>query len=121
MEQELSKVAWSDQFIGQAQYVSASDASEFKSVKNFKATSGFVVIQPGTFGLTGEPIAVIDAKTSASKLVESLAKALAKHKPSTLTYNQHRQMGSQAGARWVSKTPNQEKEARRGGGRRPQR
>ena len=41
MEHELSRVAWSDQFIGEAQYVSASDASEFKSVKNFKASSFF--------------------------------------------------------------------------------
>ena len=60
MEEELSKVAWSDQFIGEAQYVAASDASEFKTIKNFRATSGFVVVQPGTFGLTGEVIDVIE-------------------------------------------------------------
>ena len=121
MEQELSKVAWSDQFIGEAQYVHASDASEFKSVKNFKATSGFVVVQPGTFGLTGEVIDVIDAQMSGNKLVESLAKALDKHKPSTLTYDQHRQMGVRAGARWKSATPNTDGLSRRGGGRRPRR
>ena len=121
MEEELSKVAWSDQFIGEAQYVAASDASEFKAVKNFKATSGFVVIQPGTFGLTGEVIDVIDAKMPAGKLLEPLAKALDKHKPSTLTYNQHRQMGAQAGARWKSATPNTDGLSRRGGGRRPRR
>ena len=121
MEEELSKVAWSDQFIGEAQYVAASDASEFKAVKNFKATSGFVVVQPGTFGLTGEVIDVIDAKMPAGKLVEPLAKALDKHKPSTLTYNQHRQMGAQAGARWKSATPNTDGLSRRGVGRRPRR
>jgi len=121
MEKELSKVAWSEQFIGRAQYVPASDASEFKSVKSLKATSGFVVVQPGTFGLTGEVIDVIDAKMHAGKLVKPFAKALDKHKPSTLTYNQHRQMGAQAGARWKSATPNTDGLSRRGGGRRPQR
>ena len=121
MEQELSRVAWSDQFIGEAQYVHASDASEFKLVKNFKATSGFVVVQPGTFGLTGEVIDVIDAKTPANKLVEPLAKALDKHKPSTLTYDQHRRMGAQAGAFWKSATPNTDGLSRRGSGRRPRR
>ncbi len=121
MEQELSKVAWSDQFIGEAQYVAASDASEFKAVKNFKATSGCVVVQPGTFGLTGEVIEVIDGKMTASKLVETLAKALNKHKPSTLTYDQHRQMGARAGARWKSATPNTDGLSRRGGSRRPRR
>ncbi len=121
MEQELSKVAWSDQFIGDAQYVFASDVSEFKTVKNLKAKSGFVVVQPGTFGLTGEVIDVIDAKISANKLIEPLAKALDKHKPSTLTYDQHRRMGAQAGARWKSATPNTDGLSRRGGGRRPRR
>jgi len=121
MEQELSKVAWSDQFIGEAQYVPASDASEFKAVKNFKATFGFFVIQPGTFGLTGEVIEIIDAATPAGKLAEPLAKALGKHKPSQLTYNQHRQAGTRAGARWQSATPNTDGLSRRGGRRRPQR
>jgi hypothetical protein len=121
MERELSKVAWSDQFIGEAQYVPASDASEFKSVKNFKATSGFVVIQPGTFGLTGEVIEVIEAATPARKIAGPLAEALGKHKPSQLTYDQHRQAGSRAGARWQSATPNTDGLSRRGGGRRPQR
>ena len=121
MEQELAKLAWSDQFIGDAQYVFASDASEFKSVKNFKMNSGFIVIQPGTFGLTGEVIDVIDAQLSADKLTEPLAKALDKHKPSTLTYDQHRQLGAQAGAHWKSATPNTDGLSRRGGGRRPRR
>ena len=41
---------------------------------------------------------------SADKLIEPLAKALDKHKPSTLTYDQHRRMGAQAGAHWKSAT-----------------
>ena len=121
MEKELSKVAWSEQFIGVAQYVPVSDASEFKSVKSLEATSGFVVVQPGTFGLTGEVIEIIDAATPAGKLAGPLAKALGKHKPSQLTYDQHRQAGSRAGARWKSATPNTDGLSRRGGGRRPQR
>ncbi len=121
MEKELSKVAWSEQFIGRAQYVPASDASEFKSVKSLKATSGFVVVQPGTFGLTGEIIEVIDASTSSAKLAGLLAKAVGKHKPSQLTYDQHRRAGSQAGARWKSATPNTDGLSRRGGSRRPRR
>ncbi len=121
MEKELSKVAWSEQFIGVAQYVPVSDASEFKLVKSLKATSGFVVVQPGTFGLTGEVIEVIDASTLAAKIAGLLAEALGKHKPSQLTYEQHRQAGSQAGARWKSATPNTDGLSRRGGGRRPRR
>ena len=80
-----------------------------------------MVIQPGTFGLTGEVIKVIDAATSAVKLAGPLAEALGKHKPSQLTYDQHRQAGSRAGARWQSATPNTDSLSRRGGRRRPQR
>ncbi len=121
MEQELAKVAWSDQFIGEAQYVLAGDPAEFKTIENFEPRTGYVVIQPGTFGLTGRVIDVLDAETNASQLVGPLAQALGKHQPSELTYDQHRQAGAKAGARWESKTPNQEQGSGRGRGGRPRR
>ena len=121
MERELSKIAWSDQFIGQAQYVAVQETSDFKAVKGLKAKPGFIVIQPGQFGLTGKVIGEIGPEAKAAKLKAGMAKALGKHKPSQLTYEQHRQAGRQAGARWKSATPNTDGLSRRGGSRRPRR
>ena len=120
MERELSKLAWSDQFIGQAQYVAVQETSDFKEVKGLKSQSGFIVIQPGQFGLTGKVIGEIGPEAKATKLKDGVAEALGKHKPSQLTYEQHRRAGSQAGARWKSATPNTDGLSRRGG-RRPRR
>ena len=115
MERELSQLAWTDTFIGQTQYVVSQKPNEFKTVEGFKPESGFIVIQPGTFGLTGQVIDVIPANTSAKQLSTSLANALKRHQPNQLTYDQHRRAGTQAGARWESKTTNQEKERGRSG------
>ena len=106
MERELSAVAWSDQFIGQAQYVSVADAKEFKAVKGLKAKAGFIVIQPGIFGLEGSVIQEIPANAKAGELKKQLANALGQHKPNTLSYYEHRAAGVRAGKRWESKTPN---------------
>ena len=106
MERELSAVAWSDQFIGQAQYVAVADAKEFKAVKGLKAKAGFIVIQPGIFGLEGSVIQEISANAKAGELKKQLAKALGQHKPNTLSYYEHRAAGVRAGKRWESKTPN---------------
>ena len=113
MEQELSRVAWSDQFIGQAQYVPVADAKEFKVVKGLTAKAGFIVIQPGTFGLEGKVLGEIAAGTRAGELKNQLAKALGNHKPSKLTYYEHRRAGAQAGKHWESKTPNTDGAGRR--------
>ncbi|MCH2183439.1 MAG: hypothetical protein MK108_15680 [Mariniblastus sp.] len=121
MEQVLARLAWSDQFIGAAQYVVVRDPAEFKQVKDFQAKPGFIVIQPDTFGLKGQVIRQITATTKAVELPQALAQALGQHEPSQLTYNEHRRAGSQAGARWTSKTPNQEQASGRGGRRRPRR
>ena len=119
MTQNLADVAWSESIIGKSQYVLSKNPADFKSIKHFNADSGFIIIQPGTFGLTGEVITVIDAATNPRDLAKALPQALAKHKPSELTYDEHRREGARVGARWQSKTPNQEQSSgRRGGGRR---
>ncbi|MBT6451083.1 MAG: hypothetical protein HOK62_10255, partial [Verrucomicrobiales bacterium] len=90
---------------GQAQYVSASDAKEFKAVKGVTVKTGFIVIQPGTFGLEGSVIREISANAKAGELKKQLANALGQHKPNTLSYYEHRAAGVRAGKRWESKTP----------------
>ena len=119
MEQTLSPIAWSGQFIGTAQYVAAQNRTDLKAISGNTHQTGYVVIQPGTFGLTGEVIGVIPADTPSAQLQSQLATALARHKPSRLSYNQHRQAGVQAGARWQSKTPVTDGAGGRRGRRRP--
>ena len=51
MEHELSKLVWADPLIGRAQKVVAQAAIEFQAVRGLQVRSGFIVIQPGRFGL----------------------------------------------------------------------
>ncbi|MBI84604.1 MAG: hypothetical protein CMJ81_15535 [Planctomycetaceae bacterium] len=120
MEQALSPVAWSDAIVGRAQFVAANDPEHFSAVRGFQARPGFIVIQPGTFGLTGRVISSGDPETTGDQLQKFLSRALGRHQPSRLTYTQHGQAGRRAGARWQSKTPNTDR-LNRGRPRRPRR
>ena len=113
MQKELAKLAWSQPFIGQAQYVEANQISP-ATLKNFNGKDAFIVVQPGTFGLSGSVIKSLDADATAEQLKQPLSMALAKHQPSKLTYEEHRREGMRTGAKWKSATPNTDSGARRG-------
>ena len=124
MERELAQVAWSEPFVGKVQYVAAQTPGEFQAVQGLQARSGFIVIQPDTFGLTGQVIDAVSSDTVAAELRDALAVALNRHRPSKLSYSQHRQAGVRAGVRWQSRVPNTARGGRQGGrrrGRRPRR
>jgi len=106
MEQQLEPLAWSDEFLGRALYVPVNHPEEFKAITGLKTQAGYVVIQPDIFGLKGKVIQEISLLSTAAQLKQSLSKAVGRHQPSTLTYEQHRSQGAAAGQRWESKTPN---------------
>ena len=106
LEQKLEPLAWSDEFLGRALYVPVTQQDEFKSITGLKTQAGYVVIQPDIFGLKGKVIQEISLLSTAAQLKQSLSKAVGRHQPSTLTYEQHRSQGAAAGQRWESKTPN---------------
>jgi len=106
MEQQLEPMAWADEFLGRALYVPVTQLEEFKAITGLKTQAGYVVIQPDIFGLKGKVIQEISLLSTAAQLKQSLSKAVGRHQPSTLTYEQHRSQGAAAGQRWESKTPN---------------
>jgi hypothetical protein len=106
MEQQLEPMAWADEFLGRALYVPVTQLGEFKAITGLKTQAGYVVIQPDIFGLKGKVIQEISLLSTAAQLKQSLYKAVGRHQPSTLTYEQHRSQGAAAGQRWESKTPN---------------
>ena len=106
LEQKLEPLAWSDEFLGRALYVPVNHPEEFKAISGLKTKAGYVVIQPDIFGLKGKVIKEIRIQSTAAQVKQSLSMAVGQHQPSTLTYEQHRSQGADAGQRWESKTPN---------------
>ena len=106
LEQKLEPLAWSDEFLGRALYVPVNHPEEFKAISGLKTKAGYVVIQPDIFGLKGKVIKEIPIQSTAAQVKQSLSMAVGQHQPSTLTYEQHRSQGADAGQRWESKTPN---------------
>ena len=106
MEQQLESIAWADEFLGRALYVPVTQLEEFKAITGVKTQAGYVVIQPDIFGLKGKVIKEIPIQSTAAQVKQSLSMAVGQHQPSTLTYEQHRSQGADAGQRWESKTPN---------------
>ncbi len=106
IEAKLSPLAWSGDFIGRALYVQASKPEELKAIEGLTVKTGIIVIQPGTFGLSGMVIREISGDLPAARIRGHFALGLNQHKPSQLGYYEHRAAGVRAGKRWESKTPN---------------
>ena len=110
--------------LGQVQYVATQTPGAFQAVQGLQTGSGFIVIQPGTFGLTGQVIGVVPPDMLAAELRDALSTALNRHRPSQLSYSPHRQAGTRAGIRWQSRVPNIARSGLQGDrsrGRRPRR
>ncbi|MBC8324789.1 MAG: hypothetical protein H8E27_04105 [Verrucomicrobia subdivision 3 bacterium] len=106
METKLAALAWSDDFIGRAQYVRVGQSDELKAIEGLTVKAGIIVIQPGTFGLTGKVIREIGLDLPLTRLKGHFALGLNQHQPNQLSYQEHRAAGVRAGKRWESKTPN---------------
>ena len=104
MEARLAPLAWSGDFIGQYQYACSKDPADFKVISGLNAKAGYVVIQPDPFGLKGEVMGVAPVDADRPRLEEAMLLGLTIHRPSELSYEQHRQLGSRQGQRWETAT-----------------
>jgi hypothetical protein len=102
----LSKLAWSDEFVGRYHYAYAVDAEELESIEELpRKKEGLLVIAPGAYGLDGEVIgsAALDAKDKVwSALLEE---GLEAYTPVTKDPRNHIRQGHRAGLRWETDIP----------------
>ncbi len=106
IEQQLAKLAWSKDHIGQVQYCVATKAEELKPLGLDKATKpGVLVVQPGTYGNNGHLISAVDVTAEASKLADAVDFALLVSEFQQKTMRSHVSQGQQLGVNWKTAIP----------------
>lgn len=119
IEDTLTPLAWSDEFIGQFLYASATKQDDLKQIKGLKLKSGLAVIQPNRFGVEGELIAQLDADASAEDIADALNLAIVLHQRFGKETRDQTTSARRLGINWKSKIPVTDPGVPPGGGRPP--
>lgn len=105
LKARMAKLAWSDEFIGQFLYVTCSDSEELAKIDGVKADSGFIVVEPGTFGTDGEVLAQLKPDADEQSLKEALSLSVVLHERVDKDSSTHLRLGSRLGIRWQTLLP----------------
>jgi hypothetical protein len=104
--QQLAKLAWSKNHIGQVQYCVATKAEELKPLGLEKtAKPGVLIVQPGTYGNNGYLISAVDVTAEASKMADAVDFALLVSEFQQKIMRSHVSQGQQLGVNWKTAIP----------------
>jgi hypothetical protein len=101
---QMSKLAWTDDFIGRFIYVKGS-AGELAHIEGVKIESGVLVMSPDKFGQRGSVLNQVEAGASAAEISDAFRKALTQFKPETKTFQNHVREGQRQGIFWDTHIP----------------
>lgn len=119
LEERLAALAWSDHYLGQFVYASASSPKELAGIEGARAEAGILVIESDQFGQKGKLLAQTAAATRAD-LVRCLAEGARRYEGKEKTFGSHVREGHRKGVFWetvIPVTDPQEKWARERGRR----
>src|SRR5207248_1516298 len=68
LEKRLAPLAWSEPFLGQFVYVTASGVEELSEIEGVQANSGVLVVQPERFGRKGKVLQQVGAEAPRAEL-----------------------------------------------------
>ena len=107
LERRLVPLAWSDEFIGQFIYAVSSKPAELKKPlgQNAEVKSGYLVVQPGRFGTTGEILSMLPRDAKASDLRDALNLSVVLHEKLAKQTRSHIARGRQNGIDWKTVVP----------------
>ena len=105
LKKRMSKLAWSDEFIGQFLYVATTDSADLKAIRGLQASSEIIVVEPGHFGLEGDVLAQLKGGVSDEDLQDALNVSVVLHQRVDKQTVSHTRLGSQLGIQWKTALP----------------
>jgi hypothetical protein len=106
LEEALAGQAWSEAVVGRFVYATVEDAKELAVLDGAQRGAGYLVVEPGRFGLRGKVIGRVPVGASPAVLAAGLAGALKAFTPTPdADIRSHRRAGRQAGAYWTTEIP----------------
>jgi hypothetical protein len=105
LQDRIRPLAWSDDFIGRFAYVLVSNLQDFKPILGSLPDEGFVIIEPETFGMSGETLVDFSATATEAQLADGLTRALVLHRTETKDSFRHIAEGRRQGVDWKTAIP----------------
>lgn len=105
LKAKMSKIAWSEEFIGQFLYVTTTDSTDLKAIRGLQPSSEIIVVEPGQFGIDGDVLAQMKGDASEASLKEALDVAVVLHQRVDKETSIHTRLGSRLGIQWKTQLP----------------
>ncbi|MFK7767860.1 MAG: hypothetical protein AB8B55_11615 [Mariniblastus sp.] len=105
MRAKLTPLAFADELAGKFVYASTVDATELKSVKGYDGKPGFLLIQPGEYGVDGKLVSALATDVSSDKLETAMIEHAKSTAKTSKNHRDHVNNGSKAGAWWDTEIP----------------
>jgi hypothetical protein len=105
MEKRILPLAWGKEFVGRFMYAKSSRSEELDGIEGARGSSGFLIVQPGKFGLKGEALIHVPEEASEKELKAAMEKALGMHEAEEKETRRHVQQGRREGVHWESEIP----------------
>lgn len=106
LEKVLEPLAWTEEIIGRAVYVTVGDAEEYgRLIKDKKPAAGYVLVAPEAYGRHATPLLKLSSAEKPESIRKQLLASLALYNPSPKDSDKHEAAGLEAGIQWQPKTP----------------
>jgi len=104
LEKSVAALARDKELIGRLVYVTTTNAKDLASIKGMSKDSALAIVQPETFGRSGQ-VLVQTAAIDSAALAGTLRAGLARHQRESKTFRAHVRRGQEKGVFWETATP----------------
>ena len=105
LKSRMTPLAWSDEFIGQYQYVATQDRAALSDIDDLSIDSGIVILQPGQFGRGGTVFAELPLDADDETLTDAMSFSILLKRRQALSTREHISAGVRAGVKWQTAIP----------------
>jgi hypothetical protein len=105
VDSTLLRLAWSEPFAGQFVFGSTTERKDLRPLAGANETSAILIVEPGTYGVSGTVMAQLDTGASGEEIQQALARALKDFTPQVKSHNAHIQTGYNLGIEWETVIP----------------
>jgi len=113
LNDDLREVAWSDSLAGQFVYATASASEQLKAIQGLEIEAGILIVEPGQYGLSGEPLAQLEPTASSEQVQTALERVVKTFSRQPANTNAHIALGIQLGIEWNSEIPETDQQSLR--------
>ncbi len=105
LQERVSRLAWSDEFMGRFTYAVASGEKDLAAISGIDVGSSLLVVQSDRFGLKGQVVSQLTSASSDEELARCLREGAARFKKENKTFQLHVRDGKQKGILWETAIP----------------